>query len=259
MIVVTGATGALNGTTVERLLDRVPPQRVGVSVRDVEKARHLGDRGVRVRRGAYDDPGCLAGVVRGRRRGAARVRQRPARRRGRPAPHGGREGGRGGRHAHPLHQPPGRRPRQPVPPAGVHAATEAILAASGVAWTSLRNGFYAHSLDWLLGPWQQTGVIAAPADGPVTLTARNAVTLDDIAEIVSELTGRDVERVVVDDEDWVADQVAHGAPEFVARLLLTTFRAAREGRFAGVDPLLVQLLGREPRTVAELLADRVAA
>jgi len=45
----------------------------------------------------------------------------------------------------------------------------------------------------------------------------------------------------------------------VARLLLTTFQAAREGRFAGVDPTLAELLGREPRTVADLLADRVAA
>ncbi|HEY1669788.1 MAG TPA: hypothetical protein VGG54_29165, partial [Trebonia sp.] len=38
----------------------------------------------------------------------------------------------------------------PFFPARHHAATEALLADSGVAWTSLRNGFYAHSLDWLL-------------------------------------------------------------------------------------------------------------
>jgi NAD(P)H dehydrogenase (quinone) len=34
----------------------------------------------------------------------------------------------------------------PFFPARHHAATEALLADSGVAWTSLRNGFYAHSL-----------------------------------------------------------------------------------------------------------------
>jgi hypothetical protein len=45
----------------------------------------------------------------------------------------------------------------------------------------------------------------------------------------------------------------------VARLLLGTFQAAREGRFAGVDPLLGDLLGRTPRTVRDLLADRAAA
>jgi uncharacterized protein YbjT (DUF2867 family) len=164
----------------------------------------------------------------------------------------------------------------------VHAAAEALLAGTGTAWTSLRNGFYAHSLDWLLGPWRETGIIAAPADGPVswtdrgdeaeaaavilasqrpfdgpvTLTADAAVTFGDIAGIASELTGRDIRRVVVDDEAWVAEQVAHGTPEPMARLMLGTFQAAREGRFAGTDPLLGELLGRKPRTVRDLLAER---
>lgn len=64
--------------------------------------------------------------------------------------------------------------------------------------------------------------------------------------------------MVVDDETWVAEQVAHGAPELMARFTLGTFQAAREGRFAGVDPLLGELIGREPRTVRDLLAERVA-
>ncbi|WP_433868840.1 NAD(P)H-binding protein [Saccharopolyspora sp. CA-218241] len=59
MIVVTGATGALNGATVEHLLQRVPADQVGVSARDVTKARHFAERGVRVRQGSYDDPEAL--------------------------------------------------------------------------------------------------------------------------------------------------------------------------------------------------------
>ena len=35
MIVVTGATGQLGSRIVDRLLDRVPAETVGVSVRDV--------------------------------------------------------------------------------------------------------------------------------------------------------------------------------------------------------------------------------
>jgi len=42
-------------------------------------------------------------------------------------------------------------------------------------------------------------------------------------------------------------------------MMLTTFRAAREGRFAGVDPLLTELLGHEPRTVADQLAADIDA
>ena len=57
MIVITGATGALGGATVEHLLERVPADRIGVSVRDVAKAQHFADRGVRVRRGSRRRPG----------------------------------------------------------------------------------------------------------------------------------------------------------------------------------------------------------
>ncbi|MBL1087699.1 NAD(P)H-binding protein, partial [Streptomyces actinomycinicus] len=59
MIIVTGATGKLGRRTVERLLERVPADRVGVSVRDPRKARDLAGRGVRVRQGSFDDPASL--------------------------------------------------------------------------------------------------------------------------------------------------------------------------------------------------------
>lgn len=283
MIVITGATGALNGATVDHLLERVPAEQVGVSVRDIAKAQRFADRGVRVRRGAYDDPAALLHSFEGADQVllvSSNDPQADAVSLHRSAIDTAVAAG-ASRILYTSHQGAGT--DSPFSPARHHAATEQILAGTGVAWTSLRNGFYAHSLDWLLGPWQQTGTITAPADGPVswtdradaaeaaavilagegafdgpvTLTATSAVTLDDIAALASELTGRRVRRVVVDDEPWVAQQVAGGSPEFVARFTLSTFRAAREGRFAGVDPLLRELLGREPRTVRDLLADRV--
>jgi uncharacterized protein YbjT (DUF2867 family) len=280
MIIVTGATGALNGGTVEHLLTLVPADRIGVSVRDVAKAQRFAERGVRVRRGSYDDPAALLDSF----EGAEQVLlvssndpggdQLPLHRAGIEA--AVKAGA--GRVLYTSHQHVGL--DSPFGPARIHAATESLLSGSGVAWTSLRNGFYAHSLDWLLGPWRETGVIAAPADGPVswtdrgdeaeaaavilagqrpfdgpvTLTADAAVTFDDIAGLASELTGGDIRRVVVDDEEWVAGRVAHGSPEPLARMLLGFFQAARQGGFAGVDPLLGDLLGRAPRTVRELLA-----
>jgi len=59
MIVITGATGALNGATVEHLLKRIPAEQMGVSVRNLAKAQHFADRGVRVRQGSYEDPAAL--------------------------------------------------------------------------------------------------------------------------------------------------------------------------------------------------------
>ena len=172
MIVITGATGALNGATVEHLLKRIPADQVGVSVRDTAKAQHFADRGVRVRRGAYDDPAALLDSFEGADQvllvssndpgadgvGLLRVGIETA------VAAGAR------RILYTSHQHTGL--DSPFFPARHHAATEALLADSGVAWTSLRNGFYAHSLDWLLGPWRETGVIATPADGPVSWTER---------------------------------------------------------------------------------------
>ena len=285
MIVITGATGALNGATVEHLLKLLPADQIGVSVRDPAKARHLAERGVRVRRGSYEDPPALLDSFAGADQvllvssSDPHADQVPLHRAGVEAA----VAAGASRILYTSHQHAA--PSSPFFPAEVHAATEGLLADSGVAWTSLRNGFYAHSLDWMLGPWRQAGVIATPADGPVswtdradeaeaaavilagprefdgpvTLTAGAAPAFDEIARIASELTGRDIPRVVLDDEEWVAAQVAQGHPEPMARFLLGFYQAARAGRFAGTDPLLGELLGREPRTVRDLLAERVAA
>lgn len=118
----------------------------------------------------------------------------------------------------------------------------------------MRNGFYAHSLNWLTGPWRETGVMAVPADGPVswtgrgdaaeaaaiivvsdgafdgptTLTASTAPTFEEIAAIASELTGRAVEHVVMDEDEWMTVQIAAGQPEFAARFTLGMYQAAQE-------------------------------
>jgi NAD(P)H dehydrogenase (quinone) len=285
MIVITGATGVLNGATVEYLLQRIPADQIGVSVRDVAKAQHFADRGVRVRRGSYDDPAALLDSFEGADQVLLVSPSDPQ------ADHpvqlrvGVETAVKAGaqRILYTSHQHTGA--DSPFFPARSHAAAEELLAGSGVAWTSLRNGFYAHSLDWLLGPWRETGEVATPADGPVswtdraeegeaaavilagdrpfdgpvTLTASAAPTCADIAGIASELTGRDIGRVVIGDEEWVAGQVASGHPEQMTRLLLGFYQAAREGAFAATDPLLGDLLGREPRTVRDLLTDRLAA
>ncbi|MER5439433.1 NAD(P)H-binding protein [Streptomyces sp. NPDC002790] len=284
MIVVAGATGALNGATVEHLLKRVPADRIGVSVRDAAKAQHFADRGIRVRQGSYGDPAALRHsfadaeqvlLVSGNDPAADLVGLH------RTAIEAAVEAGAQrilytSQHA--------AVPGNPYPPSEIHIATEAILARSGVAWTALRNGAYG-TLDQLLGPWQETGEIARPEDGPVpytdrdevaeatsvilagdrsfdgpvTLTAPTAVTFDDFARIASELTGHTIKRIVLDDEQWVADQIAIGVPEQAARFMLTWYQAGRAGHFAEADPLLSELLGREASSATDRLAAHIAA
>lgn len=279
MIVVTGATGALNGATVEHLLKRMPASEIVVAVRDTAKAEHFADRGVIVRHGDYADPGSLPGAFAGADQLLLVSSNDPnadALSLHRTAIDAAVTAG-VGRILYTSHQ--GAALDTPFAPGRDHAATEQLLAKSGVAWTSLRNGFYAHSLTWLAGPWRETGIIAVPADGPVswtaredaaeaaaiilasngaydgptTLTASAAPTFDEVAIAASELTGRTIERVVMDQDEWVAAQIAAGQPEFVVSFTLPMYQAAHEGFFSGVDPLLATLLGREPRTVRDAL------
>lgn len=283
MIVVAGATGGLGSATVEHLLERIPADQIGVSVRDVAKARPFADRGVRVRQGSYEHPAGLRDSFQGADQVLLVSGNDPT------------------AHIVGLHRnaieaavAAGARrilytsqhaavPGNPYPPSEFHIATEAILAESGVAWTALRNGAYG-PLEQVLGPWRQTGVIARPEDGPVpytdraevaeataiilagdrpfdgpvTLTAPTAVTFEDVATIATDLTGRTIKRVVVDDEQWVADQIATGVPEQAAQFMLTWYRASRAGHFAEASPLLAELLGREPSSVADRLATYIA-
>lgn len=280
MIVVTGATGALNGATVDHLLNRVPKHEVVVVTRDVSKAQRFADQGVEVRQGDYAVPSSLPDAFKGADQLLLVSSNDPA---GdtvslhRAAVEAAVTAG-VGRILYTSHQ--GAAAGSPFAPGRHHFATEQLLAESGVAWTSLRNGFYAHSLTWLMGPWQETGKVSVPADGPVswtaredaaeaaaviltsssayegptTLTASAAPTFEEVAAIASEVTGRPIGFEIVDAESWVAGQVAAGRPEVYARFTLGMYQAAEQGLFAGVDPLLGSLLGREPQTVRDLLA-----
>ncbi len=285
MIVITGATGALNGATVDHLLGRVPAEEIAVAVRDPAGATRFAALGIGVRRADYADPRSLPGAFDGADQLLLVSSNDP--RADAVGLHGAAiEAATAvgvGRILYTSHQGAGI--DSPFKPARGHAATERLLAESGVAWTALRNGFYAHSLDPLAGPWRETGAVTVPADGPVswtaredaaeaaavilashgahdgptTLTAGAAPTFEDIAVIASEVTGDEVTCVVVDPDEWVATQIARGMPEFAARFTLGVYLAAAEGRFAGVDPLLGELLGRAPRTARDALARPVPA
>lgn len=279
MIIVTGATGALNGATVDHLLETVPASDVVVVVRDAAKAARFADRGVEVRTGDYADPTSLPAAFAGADQlllVSSNDQRADAVALHRNAVEAAADAG-VGRVLYTSHQ--GASLETPFGPGRDHAATEALLADSGLAWTSLRNGFYAHSLAWSLGDWRETGVITVPVDGPMswtaredaaeaaarillaeqafdgptTLTAAAAPTFAEIASIATEVSGRPVRTEVVGEDEWIDRQMTSGQPEFVARFMLGMYQAAAGGFFAGTDPLLGELLGREPRTVRDLL------
>ncbi|MEU6171887.1 SDR family oxidoreductase [Streptantibioticus parmotrematis] len=286
MIIVTGATGQLGRRVVERLLTRVPADRVGVSVRDPQKAQGLADQGVRVRQGSFTDPAGLAHAFEGATQvlvvsvdvmGDECVRQH--------------------RTAIDAAVAAGARRILYTSQMGAgatshfqacrdHAATEEALRASGVPFTALRNGFYATSAAHFLGHAVESGRLALPADGPVAwtahadlaeataailadegrfegptppLTGSRTLDFEEIAEIAAKLTGRTITRVTVPDDQYREQMIGQGVPAELSDQLLGIFLASRAGEFATVDPALATLLGREPVSTEAVLREHLSA
>jgi uncharacterized protein YbjT (DUF2867 family) len=284
MIIVSGANGKLGRAVVERLLDRVTPERIGVCVRDPERARELAERGVRVRRGDFADAAGLEHAF----EEASRVLIVSVNASGETALRLHRTAidmaGKAGAERIVYTSHMGSNPDSLFAPMPDHAATEAALERSGVRFTSLRNGFYATTALMLLSAALQTGELAAPQDGPVSwtshgdlaeaaaialtedvldgvtpaLTGAEAIDMTGLAALASELTGRPIRRVVVPDGDYRAGLVAHGVPETAADLLVGMFAASCQGEFAQVAPDLARLIGRSPEPLREVLRPAIA-
>ncbi|WUW26120.1 NAD(P)H-binding protein [Streptomyces sp. NBC_01463] len=286
MIIVTGATGQLGGQIVERLLARMPAERVGVSVRDPQKAQALADRGVRVRRGSFSEAGGLVDAFEGASQvlivsvdamGEEAVRQHRAAIDGAVA-----AGAR--RILYTSHM--GADAASHFQACRDHAATEQALSDSGVPYTSLRNGFYASSAVQFLGHGMDSGQVVLPADGPVSwtahadlaeaaaviladegrfegptppLTAAQALTFADLADLATAVTGRTITRTTAPDARFRDELVGNGVPADAADQLLGIFAAARAGEFSAVDPTLAALIGREPTGFAEVLRKHLTA
>ena len=286
MIIVTGATGQLGRAIVHKLVGRVPADQVGASVRDLGKAADLEAICARVRQGDFAKPESLGHAFEGVTQllivssnaaaygGDTLAQHRSAIDAARAA--GAR------RIIYTSHM--GVSGTSAFPPMRDHAATETMLAQSGIAWTALRNGFYATSGISLMGDALNTGLIEAPEDGKVSwtahadlaeaaaillanegqydgptppLTGSQALDLSDLARVASDLLGRAVRREVITDEGLRAKIAARGAPPAVADIMLGLYRASRRGEFAAVDPTLERLLGRRPISMQDLVAGRV--
>lgn len=284
MIIVTGASGRLGRAVVDRLLDRAPAERIGVSVREPAGLADPARRGVRVRHGDFADPATLGPAF----EGASAVLVVSVDATGEEAV---------GRHRAAItaaatagakrilytsHM--GAGPSSAFPPMVDHAATEDALRESGTPFTALRNGFYASTVPLLLRTALATGELRVPEDGPVAwtthadladgiarilldggfdgatppLTGPEAVGMAEVAAIASRIAGRTIRHVVVSDEEYREGMVSAGVPESAADLMVGMFAASRRGDFAPSDPTLADLLGRPTTTIEKYLRGEIS-
>ncbi|WP_368498018.1 SDR family oxidoreductase [Herbiconiux sp. A18JL235] len=160
-----------------------------------------------------------------------------------------------------------------------HYATEQYIRESGIAFTFLRDDFYADFLPLLAG---EDGVIRGPAgDGRVAAVARadvadaavavlrdpaahagatyeltgpEALTLAEVAELLTELWGRGPIRY---HDETVAEAYASRAvweaPPWQLDAWVSTYTAIASGELARLTDDVRRLTGRPPRSLRELL------
>lgn len=160
-----------------------------------------------------------------------------------------------------------------------HHATEEAIRASGMAWTVLRDSTYLDFLPALVG---EDGVIRGPAgDGRVGAVARadvarsavavlqdpaahagatyeltgpEALSLAEVAATIQRLTGREVRYVDETVEEAYASRASYGAPDWELDAWVSTYTAIAAGELATVTGDVQRLTGREPQSLAQLLA-----
>lgn len=186
-ILVTGASGPFGRRTAEELLKIRNPQDLILVTRRPESLADLAARGVYVRRGDFSDPASLGAALAGAERmllvstdavGGKRLLQH------RHAIDAARAAG----VRHVVYTSfIGAEPGNPAISAGEHAATEAMLRDSGMAWTMLRDSQYAEAIVLFAAPGALASGqwLAASGEGRVALVSRE----DCIASAVAVLAG----------------------------------------------------------------------
>jgi len=159
-----------------------------------------------------------------------------------------------------------------------HGATEAILRASGVAWTSIRNSMYA---DDIPGWFDADGVAREPGDGArmsfsyrpeladviavaltepghfgnvYNVTTPESVSMAELAQIATEVTGDRYRYEPISDEEWLDRWRAQGRPDWALEAGLTSYQALRAGELDMVSDDYRKITGREPATIAQIIA-----
>lgn len=162
-----------------------------------------------------------------------------------------------------------------------HGATEAYLRETPLVWTFLRDNLYADALRMMFG---DDGAIRGPAgNGKVAcvaqadvaavaatvladptahagatyeLTGPAALTLTEIAALLTEASGTPYRYVDETMAEAYASRAAYGAPDWMVEAWISTYTAIRDGELERITSDVPDLLGRPALSVAEVFSGR---
>ncbi|MBA7853190.1 SDR family oxidoreductase [Enterobacter cloacae] len=276
MIAITGATGQLGRLVIEQLLKTVPANQIVAIVRNPAKAEALSQQGIVVRQGDYTDQAALTTALKGVEKllliSSSEVGQRAT------------------QHQNVINAAKAagvtfiaytsllHADNSPLGLHVEHVATEKALAASGISYALLRNGWYTENYLASAPPALEHGVfIGAAGEGKIASATRadyaaaaakvvseeghagkvyelagdSAWTLSELAAELSKQSGKPVVYQNMSEADFAAALKSVGLPAGLADMLADSDEGASKGGLFDDSHTLSKLIGRPTTSLAE--------
>lgn len=155
-------------------------------------------------------------------------------------------------------------------------------ARAGINFTSIREGLYTDAFPIFMGWYPSTSTVYLPSDGSIAftlrselgeanarlmirgghdreivlLTAQQTITFSEIVDLINETTGRNVQIELVSPEEFVQLKTATdegGKSEGFFQALLSWYEGISKGETGTIDPLMADVLARQPVPPLEAL------
>ncbi|WP_336852114.1 SDR family oxidoreductase [Pseudescherichia vulneris] len=282
MIAITGATGHLGQLTLTELLKTVPASQLVAIVRNPAKAEALAQQGVIVRQAEYGDQAALTAALEGVDKllliSSSEVGQRAVQHRN--VINAAKAAGvKFIAYTSLLHAD-----RSPLGLHVEHVETEQYLAASGIPYALLRNGWYSENYLASAPAALEHGVfIGSAGEGKIASATRGdyaaaaakvmsseghagkvyelagdeAWTLSELAAALSKQSGKPVVYQNLSEADFAAALKGAGLPEAFANLLADSDAGAAKGGLFDDSRTLSTLIGRPTTPIHDSIRDIV--
>lgn len=281
MILVTGASGHLGSKIVENLLTQISPSEIAILVRDEEKAKVLKEKGVQIRVGDYTNPTSLVTAFKdvkklilissndfndrfGQHKNAIDAAKQV-----------------GVKHI--IYTSMSMNDIETSPLKGFledHYQTEDYIKQNGFAYTMMQHSLYSDVIPMFIGEQVlETGVFFPAGEGRVAYASRNdlaeaiaKVALSDefvnqnlpmtnienysyfdVAEILTELSGKEVTYISPTPEVFAETLKGYGLPEPIIQMSLGFAAGIKNNDFDKTYPNLETILGRKPQGLKDYL------
>jgi len=278
MILITGATGQLGSAVIQHLLTKIPASQIAAFVRDAGKAAGLQEKGVSIRVGTYDDTAALDNAMQGIEKvllisggdadNALQQHQNVVDAAKKAGVKGIAYTGRSLKDPSTLVNKLMNR----------HFQTEDYIKESGLNYALFRNILYMDVLPLFVGKQVfDTGIHLPAGDGKVSFALRGEMgeamakvlldsdcdnqtynftgsetySFEDVANALSELSGKEVKYSAVTPAEFEAQMKGRGIPDFMVPRMIGFITDIKNGQETTLSPDLENKLGRKPVSLKE--------